>query len=229
MERLGWLIKQQVKRGEWQQVLATLGWMLEEQWWEWRLGIRSEGKIGQDQLEGQAECHSYEALSFRALRLIFALVAPQDATQNKVFLDAGCGKGRALVFASRYPFQSVKGFDLSARLVSEANHNLAKSKRLASACEAAQADARSYAISDDMTTLLLFNPFRGTVLDAFMCNLRTSLNHRPRTIQIVVANPLHFPVRRFPWLRQTEQLSVFHPRMEHVHRYRMPILIFEAS
>jgi len=219
MERLGWLIKQQVKRGEWRQVLPTIGWLIEEQWWE----------IGQDELEGLAECHSYEALSFRALKLIFARIAPHDTRTTKVFLDAGCGKGRALVFAARHPFRRVLGFDLSARLVDDANRNLARGDLQAQTCHAEQADARTFTISEDVTTVLLFNPFRGGVLDAFLCNLRTSLDRCPRTIQVVVANPLHFPGERFPWLQLAERLTVFHPRMEHVHQYRMPILIFEAS
>ena len=36
---------------------------------------------------------------------------------TQVFLDAGCGKGRALVFAATLPFHAVHGFDLSPMVV----------------------------------------------------------------------------------------------------------------
>ena len=60
---------------------------------------------------------------FRPLKSIRAL----NVRAGDVFLDLGCGKGRALALASLFPFTRIIGVELGASL---AAHALASAKRL---------------------------------------------------------------------------------------------------
>src|SRR5207249_4650014 len=68
------------------------------------------------------DCHEYAAtdyLSFR--RILYAL----DVRAGKdVFLDLGCGMGRALLLAARLPFQRIIGVEISPRLCDDARRNV---------------------------------------------------------------------------------------------------------
>jgi SAM-dependent methyltransferase len=46
--------------------------------------------------------------------------------EDYTFIDYGCGKGRAVVVATEFPFQSVAGIELSATLAATARLNAAK-------------------------------------------------------------------------------------------------------
>lgn len=231
MERLGWLLKRQVAQRDWPNLLRTAAWLIEEAWLEHRHGLHTEGKIAQQDLSGIPEGQSYEAVSYRALRAIFKRIAPAPGDHD-VFLDAGCGMGRALAAAARYPFQRVEGFDISQHLVTLAHHNLAvpNRKRRCQAVHVTQANAAHYAVPDDVTTVFLFNPFRGSILEAFLNQLAASLLRRPRRLRLVVANPAHFQqaAASLPWLHQIDEFTVFHPRMEQQHHYRLSVHLYEA-
>lgn len=81
-----------------------------------------------------------------------------------------------------------------------------------------------------VTALLLFNPFRGSILQAFLAHLHASLLSNPSRLRLVVANPTHFhqAAASTPRLLQTGELSVFHPRMEHMNGYRLQVHFYEA-
>lgn len=231
MERLGWLLKRQVAQRDWPNLLRTLGWLLEEAWLERRHGLHTAGKIAQHALSDTTEGQSYEAVSYRALKRIFQRIAPK-AEDHEVFLDAGCGMGRALVLAARHPYQRVEGFDIAQSLISIAQHNLARPDphRRCHNVQATQADALQYQVPRDVTTVFLFNPFRGSVLASFLSHLQASLTLNPRRLRLVVANPTHFQqaATAAAWLVCTDEFTVFHPRMEHLHRYQLTVRCYEA-
>lgn len=230
MERLGWLLKRQLSEGDCVPALRTVAWMLAEAWQEHRRGIRSEGKIPQEELSGAAEGQSYEALSYAALRNIFQRIAPSSAASNDVFLDAGCGMGRVLHEAARHPYHQVFGFDISPRLIRQAGHNLAvpDARRHCRDISLSVADARTFTIPAEVTTVFLFNPFRGSVMEGFMRQLTSSCALRPRSLKIVVANPVNFPAALLPGLVLLDRFDVFHPRMERRHEYRLPVHIYQT-
>lgn len=115
-------------------------------------------------------------------------VCPAD-----VFLDLGCGKGRMLLVARRYPFARIIGVELSPELTAIARRNLTTC-RLAARCrdvDVVTADALAYLIPDDVTVIYLFNPFRDAIFDAVLAQLKESLERRPRSVRLIYRNAIH--------------------------------------
>ena len=114
-----------------------------------------------------------------------------DVTRDDVFLDMGCGKGRVLIQACRYPFKRVIGVEVDPALADVARENLARAGRR-SRCgdvEIVVADAAEYAIPDDLTVMYLYYPFAGETFRRVMANVVESLDRTPRRLRIVYALP----------------------------------------
>lgn len=172
---------------------------------EWRLGIRTEQFIPWDRISDDPCSVDYEPTGYRTLDRALALVTPQPGTD--VFLDYGCGQGRALVVAARQPFAKVMGIELSEELCVAARQNLnSAAPRLQ--ClnhEVIRADAQSWPLPDEVTVVFLFNPFRGPVLESAIRQIGASLKRRPRNLKVLYVQPL-CDVNRFAeqrWLRET--------------------------
>ncbi len=103
-------------------------------------------------------------------------------------LDVGCGKGSAMRTLLRAPFAEVAGLDLSATLIDTARRNFASLDR-AGRTSLTVADVVTYDDYDRFTYLYLFNPFLGEVFDAFLANLTTSLERRPRDLTVIYYFP----------------------------------------
>lgn len=99
----------------------------------------------------------------------------------------GCGKGRVLLAASRYPFGRVIGVELSERLAKTARTNL-RTSRLRPRCGAVEivaADAAHFAVPDDVTVVYVFNAFCGATFEAFLAELIASVDRVPRTVKLL--------------------------------------------
>jgi len=107
-------------------------------------------------------------------------------------LDAGCGKGGALLTLARYPFARVDGFDISESLVNIARENVRKAK--VSNSSVFVADASRFADLDRYTYLYMFNPFTALVLKPFMDNVIESIRRKPRKVTLVYRYPVDEPV-----------------------------------
>jgi SAM-dependent methyltransferase len=112
---------------------------------------------------------------------------------NKTFLDIGCGKGRAMVVAAEYGFTRIKGIDFSKEFcdyageVTKAYH----SRNPSAEFTVIHAEASSYAIDPDITTIFLFNPFDEIITARLVENIQTSQSRNPRTIRVLYVNPIH--------------------------------------
>lgn len=109
------------------------------------------------------------------------------------FIDLGSGKGRTLLMASDYPFQSILGVELLPELHRIAEENLLKyhsnSQKcfsLASLC----ANARDFVFPPAPLVVYLFNPFPESTLQKVLRNLEKSLVDTPRNTYVVYYNPL---------------------------------------
>src|ERR1700754_2802509 len=77
-----------------------------------RLGVRTSGTIGLEELGISAEGRQpYRPIGWFTLRRILPL---NTVTADDVFLDVGCGMGRAvLIAAAGFPFRRIIGVELS--------------------------------------------------------------------------------------------------------------------
>jgi len=115
------------------------------------------------------------------------------------FIDLGCGKGRALLVAARFPFRQVLGVEYSAPLTEIARRNLSQFPSTARRCQdiiVTQADAASFPLPDDPLLLFLFNPFERPVMRAVAENVVASFQRQPRRIIILYSNPVYADVWR---------------------------------
>jgi SAM-dependent methyltransferase len=134
----------------------------------------------------------YQPINFFIAEWLFEkaqlLVHNKESTR---FLDAGCGKGRALLMAAFYGYQNISGFDISLAMCHEAILNTEKANVNypdASFC-IEQANANSYKIPDDTGVIFLFNPFDIEIMQGFIEQVLRSLQKAPREILVLYANP----------------------------------------
>ena len=112
-------------------LLGCLGWFVERLGWrlfEARWGLRTSGSIAGRQLGHGGDQFGYQPIDHRSLQLALNALSI-DA--DDVFVDIGCGLGRAVVLAARRPFRRVLGVEYSPSLAEAACRNV---RRCAAAC-----------------------------------------------------------------------------------------------
>ena len=122
----------------------------------------------------------------------FKQMLPRDEVgRDDVFCDLGCGMGRAVLLAARYPFKRVIGVELAPELADIARRNVeqVRAKVEAGDVEIVTADATAYPIPDDLTVLYLYNPFTGEIFDRVLENLLASVDRAPRRLRVIYRHP----------------------------------------
>lgn len=120
----------------------------------------------------------------RALRYL-------GVSEEDTFVDFGCGKGRILHQAAKYPFRRVVGVEISPELV-EAARAVVESNTRRHRCrdiEVVTSDAAEFRVPDDMTIAYLFHPFKDQTLDAVLRNIVESMERNPRPIRLIYVRP----------------------------------------
>jgi SAM-dependent methyltransferase len=132
----------------------------------------------------------YEPLPLPVFRH-FLTALPSDL-HDFVFVDFGCGKGRALLLASEYDFKKIIGVEFAVELCAIARGNIAryrsptrKCRDLTVSCE----NAETFRIPDEPCVLFFYNPFKSDTLKVVVGNIRDSYIARPRKIYVVYLNP----------------------------------------
>jgi SAM-dependent methyltransferase len=172
-------------------------------WWERKLGINTRGFIPWHFLGPDPDSVDYEPVGYVTLTRAFAEL---KVSSNDVLLDYGCGMGRPVCFATRFPFRRIIGVELSDSLVDDARRNAAKAMARRSSragigeaehspsrpqrVEVLQADAKTWKVPDDVTVAFFFNPFMGHILQGAIDQLLRSLSRNPRDMTIIYVQPL---------------------------------------
>ena len=139
--------------------------------------------------------------------------------RGTTFIDLGCGKGRALLLASDYPFAKIVGVELVPEWAEAAREIVATYQNDKQQCrefEIVSGDARDYEFPPGPLFVYLFNPFPETVFTAVLAKLKRSLEASPRAALIAYRLPeLESIFARTPWLEKvmgTEQWGVWRNR-----------------
>ena len=170
---------------------------LHERYWERRFRSDTGGWVPVSLQDG----HQYEGTPFL---LLLEIVRHLKLTARDVFVDLGCGKGRALAMAALAPVGLVVGVEQSAEFLEVAQHMLASLEERAGKVKLFNGLAQQFDF-DQATAIFLFNPFGARTMEEVLGMLRSSLERNPRRLRIIYANPVHEQVLRDAgWLENTE-------------------------
>lgn len=121
------------------------------------------------------------------------------------FIDLGCGKGRALLLASLFPFRRVIGVELEPRIHEVCVRNIdafTRKAKLSRRPEALCMSAGEFEFPEGDILLYLFNPFDEHIMTQVAANLRRSLAARPRHVRIIYFHPnWEAPLMQLPNVR----------------------------
>jgi SAM-dependent methyltransferase len=108
------------------------------------------------------------------------------------FVDFGCGKGRVMAEAVRYPFKSVIGIDFAKELCEACQSNLerVRSTYRCGDIQVLQADATEFDLPQEPCVVYIYNSFRGPVLAAALERIRKSVELFPRHVRIAYVTPM---------------------------------------
>jgi SAM-dependent methyltransferase len=108
------------------------------------------------------------------------------------FVDLGSGRGFALLLAAAYPFRSITGVEFARELYDEARANIAwagaRQRLRIQDITLLHASALDFPIPDRPTVFFLYNPFTGSVMEAFLDRLMASLRSAPRPHRLLYVN-----------------------------------------
>ncbi len=185
--------------------------------WDFRVNTTS-GAVGwRDRLLGKfhSEYQPTDSAAFHQMLDALSAQAGIDF-HDFTFIDLGSGKGRTLLMASDYPFQSIVGVELLPSLHQIAEENLRHYKSDAQKCFALQSirsDATDFPFPEVALVLFLFNPFPESGMRRVVANLERALREHPRPAYVIYHNALlEHVLAESPALRKVsraEQYSIF--------------------
>jgi SAM-dependent methyltransferase len=156
----------------------------------------------------------------RALRYI-------GVSDRDTFVDFGCGKGRVVHQAARYPFRRVIGVEVSSELAEIARAGLAarSNQHRCGEVEIVVADAAHFQVPDDLTIAYFFRPFGEETFGAVLQRIVESIDRNPRRVRLIYLWPMNsastiVATDRFRLVKQQSSSLI--------HRRKDRIAIFES-
>ncbi|MCA9118917.1 MAG: class I SAM-dependent methyltransferase [Planctomycetaceae bacterium] len=178
-------------------------------WREHRLGIVTSGNIAGTEMGFDAVSFGYQPVPYASFDAAMRHVDVRPGVD--VFVDFGCGMGRAVILAATYSFRRVIGVERSESLSRIARGNIvrAKSKLRCRDVLVETCDARNYQVPMDATHFFLFNPFDEPVVLNVLDHIRQSVEAHPRKVSIIYALPKcrHDPLPSISWLELKSELE----------------------
>ncbi|MGB1316950.1 MAG: methyltransferase domain-containing protein, partial [Flavobacteriales bacterium] len=159
---------------------------------EWQkereLGIQTFGAHAPDELSIEADSKMGGHLYQPSSSVIFerAMNALPFNFGDKVFLDIGSGKGRAIILAAEAGFKKVIGVEYAAELnvIAQQNIETVKDKFPSTSFDLVAGDALQYDIADEVDVIYLFNPFDEEAVAGLMKKVKPAFN-RSRPLFLV--------------------------------------------
>lgn len=157
-------------------------------------GTDTSGFVHAEKLPAQeaARAHAvfYAGSQPSVLRAALKALPP---VERCAFVDLGCGKGRALLVASEFPFRDILGIELSPDLAAIARRNAALfAKRFSdrTPIRIQVADASQFSVPSGDVVLFLYHPFGAELVAKVVQAVEAALRSEPRSLYIVYYNPV---------------------------------------
>lgn len=162
-------------------------------WFDWRMGADTIATSRLDNLtiDGGSREHgtAYEGIRVLPARRLVAHV--RTLVPGGVFVDLGCGKGKAVMIAAQAGMKS-RGVEFARELCEVARRNWAalqaRSGCPADSCEIIEGDVTTYGYPTDETVYFVNNPFDDVILAKVVENVSASAARKPRCVLIVICN-----------------------------------------
>ena len=145
---------------------------------------------------------------------LLRLLPQLNISRESVFLDIGCGAGRALFMAAAFRPRKVIGLELDAKAFSMLERNYNHYRFYKKNIKLINVDAAQYEFTDE-TIVYMFNPFGPDTLREVLKNLLLSIERNPRQVTIAYTNARHSDVI----------LSQSWPKSLHIERPRHTLLL----
>ena len=166
---------------------------------ERRIGVRTAYRGFQRPESRLADAMPSQPLSYDALQQIERDVIRRE-TPLRAFVDVGCGRGRALAYLSKLPFQVMIGVEVDSEVARLAEANVLRIRddwRRAGPITVVIGDALDFDVPREGAVLLLCNPFGTTTLRAVLTKMKASLDAHPEAaVDAYYAFPVHHRVFR---------------------------------
>ena len=165
-------------------------------------GVRTTGRVEKTQSGvtdpvALADAVKYVPISEQVMCHVLAQTARIADPSSLAFVDLGCGKGRALIMASWYPFQSIHGVELSPRYAEAAQDNvtsyLARPRGPAVRCSRVTvlcANALHYDFPATDLLVFMYRPFKGQVFQGVLDRLHEHSRRTGRRVLVAYVCPL---------------------------------------
>jgi len=160
--------------------------------WDKKLGIETGWfpLLGSKKLGSAAGANKdgtrYEAATYSRLLALADVLKPSE---QDVFVDLGCGKGRVVFVMSTCKVKKSIGVEFDEALANDAKRNLKNMRVPHAPVEIIQGDAADFD-SSEITILYMYNPFGPKTMEQVLLNLKNGWLARPRQIRIYYCNPL---------------------------------------
>jgi len=160
--------------------------------WDKKLGIETSGfpLPGRKNSDSAAGANNdgtrYEAVAYSRLLAMAKVLEPSE---QDVFVDLGCGKGRSVFVLSTFKVKKVIGVELDEKLAEVAKQNLRSLKVPHSDIEIIQGDAVNFE-SSEVTILYMYNPFGPKTMEKVLLNVKRGWLAKRRRITVYYINPL---------------------------------------
>ena len=149
--------------------------------WEMRLNISTRGTS----IIQAHDAHDYATITYAGINRILQHL---KLCSTDVFVDIGCGKGRVVCCAARYPLSVVYGLDISPPLCTVARHNSINMHGRRAPVTIVNTDAGTWDYGTS-NILFLFNPFGKETLRKVLLRISKSVQKHRRSIRLVYVNP----------------------------------------
>ncbi|MBK8457751.1 MAG: class I SAM-dependent methyltransferase [Phyllobacteriaceae bacterium] len=164
--------------------------------WDARFNVDTAGSIQLDALDviGPNASKGNECVCTSPKSMDFILDQVGRDLSRHTFIDIGCGKGRTLLLASRFPFTRVIGVEFARELCAIARRNVADFIDPAQKCRAIdviEADATTYEFPGGPLFVYFYNPFSKDLFQVVIANLEASLRANPRDCILVYGSSSH--------------------------------------
>lgn len=168
-----------------------------------KMGIDTYGNASMIEKSLYGDAGEYAPISYEEMDGILAYLDPRE---DDIFVDLGCGMGRAVLLAASRRLKKSVGVELKEALIAAALDNLSGARGLMSPVELIHTDAATFDIKEG-TIFFLYNPFGHKTTSKVADNIRRFSETAPKPVRIVYYGPQYRHIfDEAPWLELEKEL-----------------------